>query len=109
MRERYLALQARTPAIGDVRGLGPMLGHRVRARRRGARRPTPTLATRVVEEALRRGVILLKAGTASNVIRTLVPLVVTDAQLDEALDVIDAAVSAAVRQVPAGTAAGSAR
>ena len=53
--------------------------------------------------------ILLKAGTASNVIRTLVPLVVTDAQLDEALDVIDAAVSAAVRQVPAGTAAGSAR
>ena len=53
--------------------------------------------------------ILLKAGTVEQRHPTLVPLVVTDAQLDEALDVIDAAVSAAVRQVPAGTAAGSAR
>ncbi len=106
--ERYTALQARTPAIGDVRGLGPMLGIEF-VRDDEALSPDATLATRVVEEALRRGVILLKAGTASNVIRTLVPLVVTDAQLDEALDVIDAAVSAAVRQVPAGTAAGSAR
>jgi 4-aminobutyrate aminotransferase/(S)-3-amino-2-methylpropionate transaminase len=108
MRERYRALQARTPAIADVRGLGPMLGMEF-VREDEALSPDPALATRVVEEALQRGVILLKAGTASNVIRTLVPLVVTDAQLDEALDVIDAAVSAAVRQVPAGTAAGSAR
>jgi 4-aminobutyrate aminotransferase/(S)-3-amino-2-methylpropionate transaminase len=108
MRERYTGLQARTPAIGDVRGLGPMLGIEF-VRDDEALSPDAALATRVVEEALRRGVILLKAGTAGNVIRTLVPLVVTDAQLDEALDVIDAAVSAAVRQVPAGTAAGSAR
>ena len=53
--------------------------------------------------------ILLKAGVGGNVIRTLVPLVVTDAQLDEALDVIEAAVDSRRGQVPAGIAGGSAR
>jgi 4-aminobutyrate aminotransferase/(S)-3-amino-2-methylpropionate transaminase len=108
MRERFLALQERTPAIGDVRGLGPMLGIEwVRPDRE--RSPDAALATRVVERALERGLILLKAGIDGNVIRTLVPLVISDEQLDEALDVFDVAVAEAVGQVPAGMAAGSAR
>ena len=106
MRERLLALQARTPAIGDVRGLGPMIG--VEFVGHGLQ-PAPELATRVVEEALARGVILLKAGVGGNVIRTLVPLVVSDAQLEEALDVIETAVETATGQVPAGIAADSSR
>jgi 4-aminobutyrate aminotransferase-like enzyme len=106
MRARLQALQAHTPAIGDVRGLGAMLG--VEFVRDGLE-PAPELATRVVEEALARGVILLKAGLAGNVIRTLVPLVVSDDQLDEALDAIEAAVAKATGQVPAGIAGGSSR
>ena len=106
MRERLLALQARTPAVGDVRGLGPMIGVELV---HDDLQPAPELATRVVEEALARGVILLKAGLGGNVIRTLVPLVVTDAQLEEALDAIETAVEVATGQVPAGIAGDSAR
>ena len=74
--------------------------HRVRARP-ATREPAPELATRVVEHALRHGLILLKAGLDGNVIRTLVPLVITDAQLAEALDVLEAAIEHAVATVSA--------
>jgi len=97
LRSAYLDLQARTPAIGDVRGLGPMLG--VEFVRDGA--PDAEVASRIVAESLSRGLILLKAGVNGNVIRTLVPLVVTDAQLDEAIEVFDAAVTAATATVAA--------
>jgi 4-aminobutyrate aminotransferase-like enzyme len=53
--------------------------------------------------------ILPLTGIDGNVIRTLVPLVIGDAELDEALDVLETAMSAAVEQVPSGAAGGSAR
>jgi 4-aminobutyrate aminotransferase/(S)-3-amino-2-methylpropionate transaminase len=40
----------------------------------------------VIEEAIQRGLLLIKSGVSGNCIRVLVPLVVTDAELDEALD-----------------------
>ncbi|MGZ4339066.1 MAG: 4-aminobutyrate--2-oxoglutarate transaminase [Gaiellaceae bacterium] len=76
MRARMLAWQERWPAIHDVRGLGSMLAIEL---------PDAELASRVVEEALGRGLLLLKAGVSGNCIRVLVPLVVTDVELDEAL------------------------
>jgi 4-aminobutyrate aminotransferase / (S)-3-amino-2-methylpropionate transaminase / 5-aminovalerate transaminase len=97
LRSAYEDLQARTPAIADVRGLGPMLG--IAFVRDGA--PDADLASRVVAESLSRGLILLKAGVNGNVIRTLVPLVITDAQLDEAIEVFGAAVAAATATVAA--------
>jgi 4-aminobutyrate aminotransferase/(S)-3-amino-2-methylpropionate transaminase len=45
---------------------------------------------------LERGLLLLKAGVAGNCIRVLVPLVISDAELDEALDVWEDALSAAL-------------
>jgi len=98
LRSAYEDLQARTPAIGDVRGLGPMLGIEF-VREDGT--PDADLATRIVAESLSRGLILLKAGVNGNVIRTLVPLVITDEQLDEAIDVFGAAVTAATAAVTA--------
>ena len=100
MRERFEAIQGRYGAIGDVRGLGPMIG--VEFVTDALRTPAPEIATRVVAESLSRGLILLKAGVHGNVIRTLVPLVVTDEQLDEALEVFEQAVAAAVSPVTAG-------
>jgi 4-aminobutyrate aminotransferase/(S)-3-amino-2-methylpropionate transaminase len=99
MRERFTALQSRAPAIGDVRGVGPMIGIEFVGDPLGT--PAPDLATRVVQESLQRGLILLKAGMYGNVIRTLVPLVVTDDQLEEALGIFDAAVVAASTRVAA--------
>ena len=93
MRARMEEWQARWPQIGDVRGLGSMLAIELVA---GDGAPDAELATRVVDEALQRGLLLLKAGVELNCIRVLVPLVISDAELDEALDVWDEALRAAL-------------
>src|SRR5207237_5094388 len=86
MRRRMEAWQERFPAIGDVRGLGAMLALEL-VEDRQTKRPAPELATGVVEEAAKRGLLLLKAGIHGNCIRVLSPLVLTDAELEEALPV----------------------
>jgi 4-aminobutyrate aminotransferase/(S)-3-amino-2-methylpropionate transaminase len=85
MRARMLAWQERWPRIRDVRGLGSMLAIEL---------DDAATASRVVEEALRRGLLLLKAGVDGRAIRVLVPLVVTDAELDEALGAWEQALEA---------------
>jgi 4-aminobutyrate aminotransferase/(S)-3-amino-2-methylpropionate transaminase len=91
MRGRLGALQARVPQIGDVRGLGSMLAIEF-VRDPATREPDAALAARVVELALQRGLILLRAGLAGNCIRNLAPLTLSDDQLDEALDVLEGAI-----------------
>jgi 4-aminobutyrate aminotransferase / (S)-3-amino-2-methylpropionate transaminase / 5-aminovalerate transaminase len=86
MRARMLAWQERWRAIGDVRGLGAMLAIEL-VRDPVTKDPAADLATAVVEEAARRGLLLLKSGIYSNCIRVLTPLVLSDAELDEALGV----------------------
>jgi 4-aminobutyrate aminotransferase/(S)-3-amino-2-methylpropionate transaminase len=93
IRSRMLAWQERHPQIGDVRGLGAMLALEL-VHDPSTKEPAPDLATRVAEEALERGLLLLKAGVYGNCIRVLVPLVITDAQLDEALGVWEEALDA---------------
>ena len=84
MRARMLAWQERFPAIGDVRGLGAMLAIELVADR-ATKQPAPDLAQAVIDAAMQRGLLLLKAGVHGNAIRVLCPLVLTDAELDEAL------------------------
>jgi 4-aminobutyrate aminotransferase / (S)-3-amino-2-methylpropionate transaminase / 5-aminovalerate transaminase len=86
MRARMVQWQERFPAIGDVRGLGAMLAIEL-VKDRDTKEPHPELATAVVEGAAERGLLLLKSGIHSNCIRVLSPLVLTDAELDEALEV----------------------
>ena len=59
--------------------------------------PAPELATKVVEAASERGLLLLKSGIYSNCIRVLVPLVISDAELDEALGAWEDALGTALR------------
>jgi 4-aminobutyrate aminotransferase / (S)-3-amino-2-methylpropionate transaminase / 5-aminovalerate transaminase len=84
MRTRMLSWQERYEAIGDVRGLGAMLAVEY-VEDRATKEPAPAIATRVAEEAAKRGLLLLKAGIHSNCNRVLCPLVITDAELEEAL------------------------
>ena len=93
MRSRMEAWQARWTAIGDVRGLGAMLALEL-VEDPQTKAPATELATRVQEEALRRGLLLLKAGVDGNCIRVLVPLVISDGELAEALDAWEDALSA---------------
>jgi 4-aminobutyrate aminotransferase/(S)-3-amino-2-methylpropionate transaminase len=95
MRERMLAWQERFPAIGDVRGLGAMVALELVADR-ATKAPAPQLAQAVIDAALQRGLLLLKAGVYGNAIRVLSPLVLTDAQLDEALEAWEDALVAAL-------------
>ena len=79
-----LAWQERFPQIGDVRGLGPMLAIEL-VEDPVTKTPAPSLAPRVTAAAAERGLLLLKAGVHSNCSRVLCPLVISDAELDEAL------------------------
>jgi 4-aminobutyrate aminotransferase-like enzyme len=81
IRSRMESWHERFDEVADVRGLGAMLAI---ALARGGR-PDAALATAVAEAAMRRGLLLLKAGIESNVLRVLVPLVIEDGELDEAL------------------------
>ena len=90
VRGRMTAWQERFPQIGDVRGLGAMLALEL-VRDPATKEPAPELASRVAEEAAKRGLLLLKAGVHTNCIRVLCPLVITDAELDEALGAWDEA------------------
>jgi 4-aminobutyrate aminotransferase/(S)-3-amino-2-methylpropionate transaminase len=94
MRTRMLAWQERWPQIGDVRGLGAMLA--IELVSGDDKQPASEAASRVVDAALERGLLLLKAGVHSNCIRVLVPLVISDAELDEALHVWESALEAAL-------------
>ena len=90
---RMLVWQLRWREIGDVRGLGAMLALELVSDAE-EKTPAPELATRVVDEALRRGLILLKAGLHGNCIRVLCPLTISDAELDEGLAVWEEALAA---------------
>jgi len=92
IRARMESWRERFEAVVDVRGLGAMLAI---ALERGGK-PDADLATAVAEGAARRGLLLLKAGIYSNCIRVLVPLVIADAELDEALDVWEEALTEAL-------------
>ncbi len=89
------AWQERWAAIGDVRGLGAMLAIEL-VEDRATKEPAPELASRVVEAAAERGLLLLKSGIYANCIRVLVPLVIGNAELDEALGVWEQALEASL-------------
>ena len=94
MLPRLRALQERTGVIGDVRGRGAMLA--VEIVRPGTTEPDAALTGRIARACHAQGVIVLTAGTFSNVLRFLPPLVIGQDLLTEALDVLDAAFAAEV-------------
>jgi 4-aminobutyrate aminotransferase/(S)-3-amino-2-methylpropionate transaminase len=89
MLERFRRLQQRAPLVGDVRGLGAMVAIEL-VRDRTTKEPAAREAAEIIRRAMSRGVLLLRAGVYSNVVRILTPLVITDGQLDEALGVLEA-------------------
>jgi 4-aminobutyrate aminotransferase/(S)-3-amino-2-methylpropionate transaminase len=84
IRGRMQEWQRRHPQIGDVRGLGAMLAIEL-VEDPTTKKPAPELASAVAAAAAERGLLLLKAGTHSNCIRVLCPLVISDMEVEEAL------------------------
>jgi 4-aminobutyrate aminotransferase / (S)-3-amino-2-methylpropionate transaminase / 5-aminovalerate transaminase len=86
IRARMESWRGRWPRIGDVRGLGAMLAIEL-VKEPVGKEPDADAASAVVEAAAERGLLLLKSGIYANCIRVLAPLILTDAELDEALGV----------------------
>ena len=100
VKARFRQWAEQFPCIGDIRGLGAMVGLEL-VTDRETRTPDKALTGRVLAAALERGLVLLSAGTFSNTIRVLAPLTADDAIIDEGLDVMGAALEAAVGRTPA--------
>lgn len=92
LRKGLLGLQARYPNIGDVRGTGFMLAIEL-IKNDAARTPDADLNQQVIDAARAGGLLVIKCGVHRNVLRFLAPLVATEAQIDEALQILDAALA----------------
>ncbi|OZI41488.1 4-aminobutyrate--2-oxoglutarate transaminase [Bordetella genomosp. 5] len=79
-------LRHEVPEIAEVRALGAMVA--VEFRQPGSDAPSPEFTRRVQARALEKGLLLLTCGTDGNVIRFLFPLTITEALMDEALDIL---------------------
>ncbi len=100
VKARFRQWARQFACIGDVRGLGAMVGMEL-VTDRESRTPDKALAGRLVTGALERGLVLLSSGTFGNTIRVLAPLTTEDAVIDEGLDVMGAALESAVGRAPA--------
>src|SRR6185312_4174642 len=87
---RLKGWRERFPLVGDARGLGAMVAIEL-VTDRAKRTPATGAAARILVEARERGLILIKAGLYDNVIRLLMPLVTTDEELAEGLNILEAA------------------
>jgi 4-aminobutyrate aminotransferase/(S)-3-amino-2-methylpropionate transaminase len=89
---RFQCFVDRFPFVGDARGLGAMRALEL-VKDRDSKEPDKDRTDGVIRKAWESGLLLVGAGTYGNVIRTLMPLVVTDAELTEGLDVLENALA----------------
>jgi 4-aminobutyrate aminotransferase len=95
LRDRLLSLSETVPQLRDVRGPGSMVG--VEFCKAGGLEPDPEFTQRIQSRALAAGLLLLTCGAYGNVIRFLYPLTIPQATFDEALDILETAITAEVR------------
>jgi 4-aminobutyrate aminotransferase/(S)-3-amino-2-methylpropionate transaminase len=93
--ERLKQMQDKFELIGDVRGLGAMLAIEFVEDRQTRKPLAPEKTVAIVQDVARNGVLSIRCGLYSNGLRFLFPLVITEAQLHEGLDVVEAAIGRA--------------
>ena len=84
----FREIQERFSVVGDVRGLGAMVGMELVVDRK-AKEPATALTKQLVNRCREKGLLMISAGTHSNIIRPLMPLVITDEQLEKGLSIIE--------------------
>jgi 4-aminobutyrate aminotransferase / (S)-3-amino-2-methylpropionate transaminase / 5-aminovalerate transaminase len=98
--EKMHLLADRFEGIGDVRGLGAMCAMEM-VKDRQSKTPDKDATGKIVKAAGERGLMLLSAGIYSNVIRLLMPITITDDQLEEGLQILEEAIEAVYKNNPA--------
>lgn len=89
MEQRFKAWAKQIPVVGEARGLGCMQAVELVADR-ATKEPLPYKTMRaILDQCAKKGLLILKAGAQNNVIRTLVPLVATDDEIQEGLDILE--------------------
>jgi 4-aminobutyrate aminotransferase/(S)-3-amino-2-methylpropionate transaminase len=84
----YEGFKEKYSVVGDVRGLGAMIGIEFVTDKEG-RTPYAEFVSVMIQKAIQKGLLLENAGTNSNVIRFLAPLVMTDEQLEKGLEIFE--------------------
>jgi len=92
LNERFEAFCKKYKIVGEIRGLGAMLG--LTLVKGDKREPAADEAKKLAAFCLERGLIILVCGTYSNVVRVLVPFVITDAQLEQGLSILEQGLAA---------------
>ena len=92
MMSRLREMQERSPYIGDVRGMGLVMGVEL-VRDKATREPAPDLTRKLIDLAAANGLLIGSVGIFGNVIRVAPPLVITEAEAHESLDIFEKALS----------------
>ncbi len=95
--DRLRSLMKELPEIGDVRGVGAMIGIEF-VKNGDPRQPYSELCPQIVKGCAENGLILISAGTHKNIIRILSPLVITDEQLEKGLSILENEIKKAIRK-----------
>lgn len=91
VQKRYREWLEKYDVIGDVRGLGGMIGMEF-VTDKESKNPNTAIVSEIIEEAVQNGLMLENSGTCGQVIRFLAPLVMTDEQLEEGLKIFERAI-----------------
>lgn len=94
----YREFALKYPVIGDIRGLGGMIGVEF-VKDKETKEPFPEFVSAMVQNAVQRGLLIENAGTYGNVIRFLAPLVMTDRQLQAGLAIFEECLKVTTEQL----------
>jgi 4-aminobutyrate aminotransferase-like enzyme len=92
MKSRLLEMMEKSPYVGDVRGMGLVMGVEL-VKDKKTKEPAPDLTRKLIDLAADLGLLIGSVGVFGNVIRVAPPLVITEAEAYESLDIFEKAVS----------------
>jgi len=86
--ERFKKMERDHEIVGDVRGVGAMVAMEL-VKDRATREPAKDETSALVKKCYEKGLVTISAGTYGNIMRILMPLVITDEQLDRGLNILE--------------------
>jgi len=92
MKPRLLEMQEKSPYVGEVRGMGLVMGVEL-VKNKNTKEPAPDLTRKLIDLAAELGLLIGSVGVFGNVIRVAPPLVISEAEANESLDIFEKALS----------------